>query len=147
MGKKRPQAHKSIDIIFLPRGTTPLEPLAIDSPFYQLLEDLGQGILGMPAREVGSDLGEIGDVADMVPEAVGFLVRPAEAVAHVFEDVDRLQDRDAVGSAAAQVIDLPAARILMEGQEQPGDVAAMDLVPDLLTPVAVHHVGDSVHSA
>lgn len=96
---------------------------------------------------MGPDLGEIGDVADMVSEAVGFLVCPAKVVAHVFEDVDRLQDRYAVGSAAAQVVDFPATRILIEGQEQPGDVAAMDLVTNLLTPVTVDHVGDPVHGA
>ena len=50
--------------------------------------------------------------------------------------VKGLQDRDAVGAAAADVIDLAAARVLDEGVDEAGDVQRMDVVADLFAFVA-----------
>ena len=42
------------------------------------------------------------------------------------EHLDRFQDRDTVGPAAAQVVDLTTSRFVEESEKQPGNIAAMD---------------------
>ena len=63
------------------------------------------------------------------------------------ERVDRLQQRQAVAAAAAQVVDLAAARRALEVQEQIRDVGRVNLIAHLLAAVAEDRVALAEHGA
>jgi len=53
-----------------------------------------------------------------------------------FDFFKSLEDGDAVGAAAAEVVDLAAAGVSDEYRDEAGDVEGMDVVSDLLALVA-----------
>src|SRR5207244_1279868 len=103
---------------------------------YQLKEDSGEVILQLPIGEVRSDLGQIGNIADVIANTVLVFVGGVQVEPHVCQHINCFADGDAVLPASSEVIDLAAAGLAEEVQEQVRYVAGMDLVAHLLTLVA-----------
>src|SRR5437660_849474 len=124
-------------VSILASGNAPGRPVHFLS-FNDLLEDRVQVPRNAPAGVVGAELAQIADVADMVAFARLFLIDPADfAAGHFFYPGDRFQDRNTVAAAAAKVIDLAGSRVLGKLLQRADDVVAVDVVPDLLAPVAI----------
>ena len=83
------------------------------------------GIMGPHFREVA-------DVTDMVAGAVLIHVFPIHfSAAASRRALKGLQNGDAVGAAAADVIDFATAGLLRKGMDETGHVQGMDVVADL----------------
>src|SRR2546425_11516986 len=80
-------------------------------PLDELVHDPGEIVLEPPVGKVGSDLGQVGYVADVVAGSMAFVVLILQLVPHVGEQVDGLEDGEAVRSASAQVVDLATAGV------------------------------------
>src|SRR5208283_554498 len=102
-----------------------------------LAENLVEGDGDTPVGVVGLELGEVGDVADVVADAVLVDILPVHCFAGHFCDLgDGFEDGNAVFAAAAEVVDLAGARIggkLFDGAD---DIVAVDVVAHLLALVA-----------
>src|SRR6185437_11422551 len=112
-----------------------------------LVEDCRQRALDLPPRKMGAELGQIRDVADVVAAARLVAVLISKRMPALLQGSDRLQDGDAVGAAAAQVVDLAHARRGEELQEQFGRIVSVDLIPHLLAAVAMNPIGLAKHRA
>lgn len=104
-------------------------------------KDVGQRLGDVPAGIVRLHFGKIADVADVVAGAVLIHVFVIHFLAaqrrRVFK---RFENGNAVGTAAADVIDLAATRILVEGMNEARDVERMDVVANLLAFVTKNFV-------
>ena len=67
--------------------------------------------------EMCLEFGQIGNIADVVADAVLLLVRIVPLKAHVCQHVNRFEDGEAIRPAASEVIDLPTARGVEEVQK------------------------------
>src|SRR5208283_3433704 len=77
-----------------------------------LAEDFVEGDGDTPVGIVGLELGEVGDVADVIADAVLIHILPVHFLAGHFCDLgDGFEDGNAVFAAAAEVVDLAGARI------------------------------------
>src|ERR1017187_9195165 len=70
---------------------------------YDFPDDPGQIVFQLPVREVPVDLAQVRDVADVVAHAIFRLVAVLQSVAHAGQQVDGLQNGNAVAAPAAQV--------------------------------------------
>jgi len=94
-----------------------------------------------PVGEVTLELSQVGDVADVIAQAVPIVVAPVNLVAaDVCNQSNALQYRSSVGAPSPEVVDLSRPRRLDEGLESPDDVVAVDLVAHLLALVAEYGV-------
>src|SRR5260221_314086 len=94
-----------------------------------------------------SDLGEIGNVADMISYPIRVVIRVAERKAHPLQHIDSLKDRNAIRASASQIVNLAATRIAEEFQKNCRNVAAMNLVAHLFALVSVDGVFAAAHGA
>ena len=86
---------------------------------------------------MGAQLAEIGNVADVITLPCFVAIFPPDTLAHKSIDlVERLQDRDAVFSPTANVIDLARPWILEEFFRRPHHVEAVYIVADLFSFIA-----------
>src|SRR5262245_2940851 len=95
------------------------------------------------------DLGQIGNIADVVANAVLVLVGGVQLESHICQHIHCFEDGDAVLPASSEIIDLATAWLAKEVQEQVRYVAGMDLVAHLLTLVAedcIRSTGDSAQN-
>ena len=107
-----------------------------------LAEDFIEGDRDGPVRVVGFKFGEVGDIADVVADAVLVHIVPVELFAGKLLDFgDGFEDGDAILAAAAEVIDFTRAGIVREFLDGADDVTAMDIVADLFGFVAEDGVG------
>src|SRR5262245_29966448 len=114
----------------------PFRPRLIDGG-----EDRVQAARDLPLRVMLPYLRQVADVAEVIGLA-GLLadVQGHRLTRQRFKTVPRLQDRATVGPAAAEVVDLGAARCFDKSVDEPGHVLGVKVVADLLTLVAVHRV-------
>ena len=111
---------------------------ASSDPGEQFVEDLVQADGDLPAGVVAAELAGVGDEDAVVGLAAGAEVPDQPASAQPLDAGDGLQaGTDAVGRAAAEVVDLPRPRLFDEALEGAGQVAGVDVVADLLAAVAV----------
>src|SRR5258708_7804002 len=101
----------------------------------------------MPVREMRSDLGEIRNIADVISYPIRVVIRMAKRKAHPIQQVDGLQDRNAIRPSAPEIVDLPATRIAEKFQKNCHDVVAMDLIAHLFALVAIDGVLAPAHGA
>jgi hypothetical protein len=76
---------------------------------------------------VSLHFGQITDIADVITFAVlihMFVLHFSSA--EIFDSLECFENRAAVGAAPTDVIDLSAARILIKGLDEPGDVQRMN---------------------
>src|SRR4030095_2458707 len=107
----------------------------------ELPEDVVQGAGDLPVRIVGPQPTEVADVGDVIAEPTGLYVFHGESLAgEVLAALDRLEDRDAVGATAAEIVDGGRSRRLVELQNRRADVVRVEVVTDLLALVAVDAV-------
>ncbi len=95
------------------------------------------------------DLGQIGNIADVVANTVLVLVGGVQLEPHVYQHIHCFEDGDAVLPAASEIIDLATAGLAEKVQEQMRYVAGVDLVAHLLTQVAedcIRSAGYSAHN-
>src|ERR1022692_2690628 len=127
-----------------------------DYRFARLLGDGGVNLLedgvdrpgDVPGRVVGAHLAEIADVADVVALPVLLDVLVAHFTAGQLGDtVECLEDRDAIGPATADIVDLAAARPLPELVDEPRDIERVDVIANLLALVAKYLVGAALDVA
>src|SRR6516225_3132690 len=104
--------------------------------FHELAEDAGQVILQLPADEMRPDLGQIGDITDVITYPMLVTVGVVQRKPHVLQSLNRFEDGHAVLSASPEVIDLTTTGGAEEMQKQLHHVAGMDLVAHLLALVA-----------
>src|SRR5262249_48372710 len=111
----------------------PPPPSVADQLFQNSIEIVRQA----PARVVGLQLGEVGDVTDVVALArlldVLRLHLAAEQGLHLG---DAFHQATAVRAAAAEVVDLTGTWVLGESPQRLDDVVAVDLIAHLLPLVA-----------
>src|SRR5579864_6199987 len=67
--------------------------------------------------------------------------------AEIFDFLERFQNRATVGAASPDVVDLRAARILIESLDEPGDVQGVNVVAHLFALVAVDFVKPALEVA
>ncbi len=102
-----------------------------------LLEDIIQGLGDAPRRIMRLHLGQIADVADVVPFPVLVHILPLHGFAGNGGDfLEGFKDGDTVVTTATDVVHLAAAGIIKEGVDEADDVQAMNVVPHLLAFVA-----------
>ncbi len=97
-----------------------------------LTYDFRQVVLKIPVREVGANLREVRNVTNVVADPVRGIVVILQRKAHVSEQINCFQNREAVLSSAAQVINLAKSRMMVELQEEAGHIAAVNLIAHLL---------------
>ena len=97
-------------------------------------------VLLTPVGKMGSKLGEIGNIADVIPNPVGFLEAVLQIETHILQSFNCFQDRQTVRPAASEVIGLPEAGLLIEFEKQGSDVVAMNLVANLFPLIAKNRV-------
>src|SRR5262249_29968763 len=106
-------------------------------------EDPVERVLGIPGRVVVAKAREVADVADVVAAPRLLDVLPGELpAAQIVELRDRLEHRDAVRAAAAEVVDRGRTGAVGEGGDRRADVERVEVVAHLLGLVAVDLVGD-----
>src|SRR6266849_6392860 len=104
------------------------------------MNDFGQIVLDMPVGKMRADLAQIRNVTDMVPDPIRGIVTVAKVKSDFGQHVDGFQDGQTILPASSQVVDLTRSRVLVKLQKQSSDIAAVNLVPDLLPFVAVNLV-------
>src|ERR1035441_10524548 len=107
---------------------------------HDLPDDPRQIVFHLPVGKMPANLAQVRDVADVIADAVLRLVAVLQRVAHAGQQVDGLQNGNAVFAPATQVVHLTAARRLVELQKQVGHIVRVNLVADLLSLVAVNLV-------
>ncbi len=105
------------------------------------LDNLADGFLerngDVPSGVVVPHLGEIGDVADVVADAVFVeILEDLRLASDAFGDGEGFEDGAGVGTAAPDVVDFGDAGCTDEGGDELGDVVGVDVVADLLPFVA-----------
>src|SRR5437867_562446 len=114
----------------------------------QLREDIVQRLRDVPLGIVRPHFGQIADVADVITLAVPIDVLPLhELTADGGDALERLEDRDAVPAAAAEVIDFSYTWAGKEGVDESSDVQRVNVVADLLALVAINPVKTSLDVA
>lgn len=121
-------AHKERDASGL-RATFPsLDDLA--DGFFERLGDV-------PIWIVGAHFAEIGVVTNVVADAVLVDVRENLRFAgELFGNLERFEDRGAVGFATAEIVNLGHARGVDEGGHEAGDIERVDIIAHLFAFVA-----------
>src|SRR5713101_8331222 len=94
-----------------------------------------------------SDLREIRNIADMISDPIRVVIRVAQRKAHLIQQVDGLEDRNAVRPSTAQIVNFATTGIAEEFQKNRRDVVAMNLVAHLLALVSVDSVFAPAHGA
>jgi len=91
---------------------------------------------------VGAHFGEIGNIADVIPFPIFVDVGGEHFLARQFFNSSKgLQDRAAVGTASAEIIDFARAWVFKKRGDKASHIERVDVVPDLLALVSVHVVG------
>ena len=107
-----------------------------------LFNNMWQRMIKPPFGEMGSDFSQVAVIADVIADAVGFLVGELGPLAGDFEDqLDAFHEAGGVLFAAAEVVDFSRAWVLCEFPEEADDVMAVDLIADLLAFVSKDGVG------
>src|ERR1700747_940528 len=114
---------------------------------HHFLQNSGQIVFQLPVGKMAVDLGQIRDVADVVSDAVCRVVLVVQWMTHLLEKANGFQNRNTVSSASAEVVNLAAPRVLVELEEQPPHITAMDLIAHLFALVAENGVGFAGHGA
>src|SRR5882672_1982112 len=78
-------------------------------------------------------LAQIRDVTDMIAGARPVVVMVGEWEPALGQCIDGFEDRNAVGTAASQVINLTRPGIAVKAQKQLGHVVGVDLIADLFS--------------
>ena len=108
---------------------------------YNLLKDFIQVIGQIPVGQMGAQLAEIGDVANVISFSCLFVIFPPYAFSRdLFNSLERLQDRNAIFSSAAYVVDLAGPGILEVLFRRADYVKAVDIVAHLFAFIAKYLV-------
>src|SRR6188768_4282292 len=101
--------------------------------FDDLSDCLFDGDRNVPRGVVFAHLAQVAVIADVIADAWGIDVSMLLALAgDSFDDGKRLEDTAGISLAAAEVIDLAAARGIGKRLDEPRDVQAVDVVANLL---------------
>ena len=105
------------------------------------LDDLLDGVLegdgDVPGGVVLAHFGEVGDVADVVADAVFLeVLKDLWFSGEGFGDLEGFEDGTGVGASAADVVDFAGAWCLDEFADEAGDVVGVDVITDLFALVA-----------
>src|SRR5208283_757942 len=102
-----------------------------------LAEDFVEGDGDTPVGIVGLELGEVGDVADVIADAVLIYIFPIKFFAgHLLDFGDGFKNGNTVFAAPAEVVDLAGAGIGSELLDGPDDIVTVDVVAHLFTLIA-----------
>src|SRR5580704_4130757 len=108
----------------------------------KLAEDFVEADGDVPGGIVRLELGKVRDVADVIALAVFLGVLPVQFIPrHLLNFAYSLEHRNAVFSAAAEIVDLPTTRFggkLFNGTDH---IVAVNVVADLLAFIAEYVVG------
>lgn len=107
--------------------------LCFDNLLHGLFERYGD----VPFRVVGAHFVEVGDVADVIADAVFIDVMvDLRFVGEIFGEFEGFPDRAGVGASTTNVIDFTDAGCFEEFLNEAGDVVGVDVVADLFAFVA-----------
>ena len=106
-----------------------------------LLEDLIEAFGEAPARIMALHVAQVADGAEVITHARLVDREPRHLLATESGDaVEGFQDGDAIGPAAAEIVDFADARLRGKGLNEARHVEGMDVVPHLLALVTVDFV-------
>src|SRR5262245_34206358 len=91
----------------------------------------------LPVRIMTAELPQVGDITNVVADAVGFHIAPIHRASQtIFQQTEAFEDRRTVFASTTQVVDLARPWVGSERFKGSNDIGAMDLIADLLSLVA-----------
>ena len=107
-----------------------------------LFENGIEGAGDAPVRVVRAELGQVGDVADVIAFAGFIYVTIVEfPPGPAFDTINGLEHGNAVFAAAAHIVDLAGAGISCKLLHRPHDIVTVNIVANLFALVAKNGIG------